>query len=328
MQYHQLGNSELQVSRLGLGCMGMSAFYGQHDDQQSINTIHAALEQGINFLDTADMYGPLTNEQLIAKAIVGKRDQVILATKFGIVYENANPHKRQINGHPDYVKKSCEGSLKRLNTEVIDLYYLHRIDPDIAIEETIGAMAELVKQGKVRYLGISEALSDTLKKAHSVHPITALQMEYSLWSRDAEQDILQTCQQLGTSFIAYSPLGRGFLSGTIKSPDDFAADDYRRNNPRFMKDNFYKNIKLVEKLQQLAKLKNCSTAQLALAWLLASPYAITPIPGCRKITNLTENINALTIKLSSAEYDQIANFFPATIIAGDRYGNEFKPETM
>lgn len=329
MQYHQLGNSDLNISRLGLGCMGMSSFYGAHDDQQSIKTIHYALEQGINLLDTADMYGPLTNEMLIAKAIAGKRDKVILATKFGIVFgANSDKSKRIVNGRPDYVMKSCEASLKRLNTEVIDLYYLHRVDPSVAIEETIGAMAELVKQGKVRYLGISEALPETLIRASKVHPITALQMEYSLWTRDAEQEILVTCQQLGTSFVAYSPLGRGFLSGTIKTPDDFELDDYRRTNPRFMGENFYKNIQLVDKLTALAKAKKCTAAQLALAWILASPYQIIPIPGCRKITNLAENIAALTIQLTKEEYQQMSNFFPINEIAGERYAAQFRPETM
>lgn len=328
MQYHQLGNSDLKVSTIGLGCMGMSAFYGEYDEAKSIKTIQQALAEGINFLDTADMYGPLTNELLISKAIAGKRQQVILATKFGIVYDNSDTNTRVINGRPDYVIKSCEGSLKRLNTDVIDLYYLHRIDPTVPIEETVGAMAELVKQGKVRYLGLSEVLPETLQRAHKVHPITALQMEYSLWSREAEGNLLATCTSLGISFVAYSPLGRGFLSGAIKSPDDFAEDDYRRTNPRFMGDNFYKNIELVKKLEDFAKIKGCSTAQLALAWLLASPYKITPIPGVRRLVNLQENIAASKIKLTNQEYMAISDFFPAQLVAGERYANEFAPETM
>lgn len=328
MQYHQLGNSDLKVSSIGLGCMGMSAFYGDYDQAKSIQTIHQALAEGINFLDTADMYGPLTNELLISKAIAGKRQQVILATKFGIVYNNSDTNKRVVNGRPDYVIKSCEGSLKRLNTEVIDLYYLHRVDPEVPIEETIGAMAELVKQGKVRYLGLSEALPETLIRANKVHPITALQMEYSLWSRDAENSFLSTCHELAVSFVAYSPLGRGFLSGAIKSPDDFAEDDYRRTNPRFMGDNFYKNIELVKKLTDFAKMKGCSTAQLALAWLLASPFQITPIPGVRRLANLLENVAATKITLSHEEYTAISDFFPSQLIAGERYGHNFAPETM
>ncbi|UYZ84539.1 aldo/keto reductase [Entomomonas sp. E2T0] len=328
MQYHQLGKSDLNVSAIGLGCMGMSAFYGAYDQQKSIKTIHYALAQGINFLDTADMYGPLTNEQLISKAIAGKRQQVILATKFGIVYEDIDANKRVINGRPEYVIKSCEGSLQRLKTDVIDLYYLHRVDPDVPIEETVGAMAELVKQGKVRYLGLSEALPETIKRANQVHPITALQMEYSLWSRDAEGIILETCEQLGISFISYSPLGRGFLSGAIKSPDDFAEDDYRRTNPRFMGENFTKNIQLVKQLESFAKAKGYSAAQLALAWVLTSSYSITPIPGSRRIANLKENIEATKIKLSNEEYQLISDFFSSELVAGSRYGAEFAPETM
>ena len=328
MQYHQLGNSDLRVSKIGLGCMGMSAFYGDYAETDSIETIHYALDQGINFLDTADMYGPLTNEQLIAKALDKKREQVILATKFGIVYDSDIKNKRVLNGRPEYVIKSCEGSLQRLKTDVIDLYYLHRPDPDVPIEETIGAMAQLVEQGKVRYIGISEALPETIIKAHNTHPLTAVQMEYSLWTRDAEQDILETCEQLGIGFVGYSPLGRGFLSGTIKSPNDFQENDFRRTNPRFTGDNFYKNLELVNLLNELALQKNYTGAQLALAWVLASPYGITPIPGSRRIANLKENIAAVGISLTQEEYQLITSFFPQEKIAGERYATMFAPETM
>lgn len=331
MKYHKLGNSHLNVSNIGLGCMGMSAFYGNYAEKDSINTLHYAIDQGVNFLDTADMYGPLTNEQLIAKALDKKRDDVILATKFGIVYDNnaANTaQQRVVNGHPDYVTKSCEGSLKRLNTDVIDLYYLHRIDDSVPIEETIGAMARLVEQGKVRYIGISEALPETIQRAHQTHPLTAVQMEYSLWTRDAEQKILDTCQELDIGFVAYSPLGRGFLSGKINTPDDFDKDDYRRANPRFMGENFFKNIALVNNLKALALQKGCSPAQLALAWVLTSPYHITPIPGSRRITNLQENIAALNICLSPEEYQQLSDFFPLNSAVGARYSDGYSPETM
>lgn len=328
MQYHQLGSSLLKVSKIGLGCMGMSAFYGGYAEKDSIETIHYALEQGINFLDTADMYGPLTNEQLLAKALNKKREQVILATKFGIVYDTDVKNRRVVNGRPEYVFKSCEGSLQRLKTDVIDLYYLHRPDPDVPIEETIGAMARLVEQGKVRYIGISEALPETIIKAHNTHPLTAVQMEYSLWTRDAEQEVLQTCQHLGIGFVGYSPLGRGFLSGKIKSPDDFEPNDFRRTNPRFTGENFYKNLELVNLLNELALQKKYTAAQLALAWTLASPYAITPIPGSRRIANLKENIAATEIVLSEEEYQLICSFFPQQKIAGARYATMFAPETM
>jgi len=331
MKYQQLGSSDLNVSKIGLGCMGMSAFYGDYAEADSINTLHYALDQGINFLDTADMYGPLTNEQLIAKAINKRRHEVILATKFGIVYDNqtANSAKqRLVNGHPDYVIKSCEGSLKRLQTDVIDLYYLHRTDESIPIEETIGAMASLVDQGKVRYIGISEALPETILRAHKTHPLTAVQMEYSLWTRDAELAILALCQQLEIGYVAYSPLGRGFLSGKITTPDDFDKDDYRRHNPRFMGDNFTKNIELVNNLKNIALQRGCTAAQLALAWVLASPYGITPIPGSRRIANLKENIAAIDIHLSTEEYQLLSDFFPLNAAAGYRYSDNYKPETM
>lgn len=328
MDYQKLGNSDLKVSRIGLGCMGMSAFYGSYAESDSINTLHYAIDHGVNFLDTADMYGPLVNEELIAKAIDRRREEVILATKFGIVYDNTKSKTRVVNGHPDYVIKSCEGSLKRLNTDVIDLYYLHRTDESVPIEETIGAMARLVEQGKVRYIGISEALPETIQRAHNTHPLTAVQMEYSLWTRDAEQEILAICQQLGIGFVAYSPLGRGFLSGKINKPDDFDQDDYRRTNPRFMGENFFKNIALVDKLKTFATQKGCTAAQLALAWVLASPYNITPIPGSRRIVNLKENIAVLNILLSANEYQQLSDFFSLNIAVGTRYGRDYMSETM
>lgn len=322
MQYRELGTQGLKVSTMGLGCMGMSAFYGYHDDNESIRTLHYAIDQGVTFLDTADIYGPHTNERLLARVLEGRRDQVVLATKFGILLDPSNPSVRGVNGRPDYVIKSCEESLKRLNVEVIDLYYQHRIDPSIPIEDTVGAMAELVKQGKVRYLGLSEASSSTLRRAHAVHPISALQMEYSLWSRDAEQNIFETCESLGIGFVAYSPLGRGFLSGAIKSVDDFAADDYRRSSPRFMGDNFNKNLRLVAKIKQLAEEKNCTASQLALAWVISAKQYIVPIPGTTKCKNLQENINALDIILSRQEWQDISDFFPVDLVAGSRYPDE------
>lgn len=319
MKRKPLGSQGLQASELGLGCMGMSDFYGKRNDEQSINVIHRAIELGVTFLDTADMYGPYTNEELVGKAIQGKRDQVTLATKFGIVRDPNDPTKRGFNGKPEYVQKACEGSLKRLQVEVIDLYYLHRKDPDTPIEETVNVMAKLVQQGKIRGIGLSEVNSETLRKAHSVHPITALQSEYSLWSREPEDGILQTCQELGIAFVAYSPLGRGFLTGQIKKFDDLDADDYRRYSPRFQGENFDKNLQLVEKMEEMAKRKGCTSSQLALAWVMAQGDFIFPIPGTKRIQYLEENIGALNVHLSKEDLDEIDAIAPKGVAAGLRY---------
>ena len=321
MHTRQLGKNGPHVSAIGLGCMGMTDFYTPvTDTTEATATLHRALELGVNFLDTADMYGPHTNEQLIGKAITGKRDQVFLASKFGIVRDPANPVVRGVNGRPDYIRNAIDGTLQRLGVDTLDLYYQHRIDPDVAIEETVGAMADLVKQGKVRYLGLSEASAATLERAHKVHPISALQSEYSLWSRDQQDNgCLAACQRLGIAFVPYSPLGRGFLTGALKSPDDFGADDYRRFSPRFQGENFAKNLRLVEQVKTLAADKGVTAGQLALAWVLAQGDYIIPIPGTKRRTYLQENVEALSISLSADELAALDAIFPADATAGLRY---------
>ncbi|WGL28713.1 aldo/keto reductase [Pectobacterium brasiliense] len=323
MQQRKLGANGPQVSAIGLGCMGMSDFYSTaQDEKESIATLHRALELGVTLLDTADMYGPHTNELLLGKAIKGKREQVFLATKFGIIRDPANPNARGVCGKPDYIRRAVEGSLTRLGTDVIDLYYQHRIDPTVPIEETVGTLAELVQEGKIRYIGLSEASAATLERAHRVHPITALQSEYSLWTRDMEAEILPTCERLGIGFVPYSPLGRGFLTDAIRSPDDLAADDFRRTNPRFSGENFGKNLQLVEKINQLAQEKQVTPSQLALAWVLAQGEHIVPIPGTKRRRYLEENVAALDVTLTKEELAAIDAIFPPDAAAGERYGKE------
>jgi aryl-alcohol dehydrogenase-like predicted oxidoreductase len=322
MEQRRVGKNGPLVGALGLGCMGMSEFYGAGDEAESIRTIHRALELGVTMLDTADMYGPFTNEQLVGKAIRDRRDKVFLATKFGIVRDANDPTRRSISGKADYVRTACEASLKRLGVEHIDLYYQHRVDTSTPIEETVGAMADLVKAGKVRYLGLSEAGGANVRRAYAVHPIAALQNEWSLWSRDLEENgQLATARELGVSVVAYSPLGRGFLTGAMASPDDFAPDDFRRSSPRFMGENFQKNLDLVRHVEQLAQQKGCTASQLALAWLLAQGSDVIPIPGTKRVKYLEENVGALNVKISDAELQELNAVFPAGAASGARYAD-------
>jgi aryl-alcohol dehydrogenase-like predicted oxidoreductase len=318
MNLRRLGRSELRVSEIGLGCMGMSEFYGPRDDAASIATIHRALDLGVNFFDTSDAYGPYTNEELLGRALRGRRDAAIIATKFGIV-RGADPAVRSVSGRSEYVRKACEASLKRLGVDRIDLYYQHRVDPATPIEETVGAMARLVEEGKVRFLGLSEAAPETLRRACKIHPIAALQTEYSLWSREPEEQLLALCEELGVGFVAYSPLGRGFLTGQIRRFEDLAPDDFRRVSPRFQSDNFQKNLVLVDRIRQSAAEKGCTPGQLALAWVLAQSTNIVAIPGTKRISYLEENVAALKVSLSAEDLRRIEQAAPRGTAVGDRY---------
>ncbi|HTQ28239.1 MAG TPA: aldo/keto reductase [Puia sp.] len=322
MKIKSLGSQGLKASELGLGCMGMSDFYGPRNEQESLATIHRAIELGVTFLDTADAYGPFHNEELVGKAIKGRRDKLTIATKFGIVRDPKNPLARGFSGKPEYVRSASDASLKRLDIDFIDLYYLHRVDPATPIEVTVDAMGKLVKEGKVRGIGLSEVSAATLRKAHAVHPITAVQSEYSLWTREPEEGILEACHELGVAFVAYSPLGRGFLTGQIKKFEDLAPDDYRRHSPRFQGENFKKNLELVDKLTQMAHSKHCSASQLALAWVMAQGEHIFPIPGTKRIKYLEENIGALNVHFSPTELEELDRIAPPGIASGLRYPQE------
>ena len=320
MQQRSLG--ALQVSALGLGCMGMSEFYGRADESESLATIDRALGLGCTFLDTADMYGPYTNEELLGRALAGRRGGVTLATKCGIVRDAADPKKRGTNNRPEYIRKSCDGSLARLRTDYIDLYYLHRIDPTVPIEESVGALAELVAEGKIRHIGLSEMAPETLRRAHATHPVAAVQCEYSLWTRDPEDDVLPLCRELGVGLVPYSPLGRGFLTGQITSADDLAADDFRRSSPRFEGDNLERNLALVDAVRAMAAAKACTPAQVALAWVLAQGDAIVPIPGTKRVKYLEDNVGALDVRLDATDLATLDAAFPRDVAAGARYHAE------
>jgi len=318
MQLRKLGHSPLRVSAVGLGCMGMSEFYGPQQEEESVATIHRALDLGVNFLDTADIYGRGSNEQLVGRALKGRRHQVVLATKFGNVRDDQGQFAG-INGRPEYVRRACEASLRRLQVETIDLYYQHRVDRTLPIEDTVGAMSRLIDEGKVRYLGLSEAAPATIRRAHRTHPISALQTEYSLWTRDPEEQILPVCNELGITFVAYSPLGRGFLTGRFKRFEDLAPDDWRRNSPRFQGENFERNLELVRRVEQIAAKKKCQPSQLALAWVLAQGEGVVPIPGTASRTHLEENLAALDVSLTPQELAEIDEAAPHGAAAGERY---------
>jgi aryl-alcohol dehydrogenase-like predicted oxidoreductase len=319
MEHRDLGNQGLTVSAQGLGCMGMSEFYGSADEGEAIATIHRALELGITLLDTADVYGPFTNERLVGEAIADRRDEVVLATKFGIVRDPEDPTARGVNGRPEYVQQACDASLRRLAVDHIDLYYQHRVDPDVPIEETVGAMAELVDAGKVRFLGLSEAAASTIRRAHAVHPISALQSEYSLWSRDVEEEVLPAIRELGIGLVPYSPLGRGFLTGRIEAADDLEPGDFRRNNPRFQGENLSRNLELVNRVKEIARDKDCTPGQLALAWVMAQGDDVVPIPGTKRRTYLEQNVAAVELALDASDLERLDEAAPVGAAAGDRY---------